>query len=113
MLNRVSSQMHFNNVKPFISIKIYINMNLYKFSMPEAKRILFVCVENAGRSQIAEGFFRKFSPKEFEAQSAGTKPIGSINPLALEVMKEAGIDITAQKPKILSNEMIDKSYKVV
>lgn len=77
------------------------------------KKILFVCVENAGRSQMAEGFFRKFAPKGYEPLSAGTKPISEINPLAVEVMKEVGIDITKQKPKILSDEMIRHSDKIV
>ncbi len=81
--------------------------------MPDSKKILFVCVENAGRSQMAEAFFRKLAPKGFEPQSAGTKPIGSINPLAVEVMREIGIDIIKQKSKLLSDEMIKKSYKVV
>ena len=81
--------------------------------MPESKKILFVCVENAGRSQIAEGFFRKFAPKGYETHSAGTKPTGEINPLAIEAMKEIGIDISKQNPKILSDEMINSSYKIV
>ena len=113
MLKRVSSQMHFKRVKPFISINLYINMDLYKRYMSETKKILFVCVENAGRSQMAEGFFRKFALPEFLPQSAGTKPTNEINPLAVQVMKEVGIDITGQTPKILSDEMIKKSAKIV
>lgn len=113
MLKRVSSQMHFSKVKPFISINVYINMDLYKDYMSETKKILFVCVENAGRSQMAEGFFRKLAPPEFQAISAGTKPTNEINPLAIQVMKEIGIDIIKQKPKMLSDEMIKKSTKVV
>ena len=62
---------------------------------------------------MAEGFFRKFAPKGYESMSAGTKPIDSINPLVVEVMKEIGIDITNQKPKILSDEMIKNSYRIV
>jgi len=81
--------------------------------MSDSKKILFVCVENAGRSQMAEGFFRKLAPTRYEPQSAGTKPIDEINPLAVEVMKEVGIDITKQKPKMLSDDMIKNSYKVV
>lgn len=77
------------------------------------KKVLFVCVENAGRSQMAEGFFKKFAPARFESMSAGTRPIDSINCLAVDVMKEVGIDITTQKPKILSDDMIKKSFKVV
>ena len=77
------------------------------------KRILFVCVENAGRSQMAEGFFRKISPAEYQPISAGTNPTDIINPLAIEVMKEIGIDITKQKPKVLSDDMIRNSVKIV
>lgn len=77
--------------------------------MTSPKRILFICVENAGRSQMAEGFFRKFCPDGYEPQSAGTKPTSKINPLAIEVMKEVGIDITKQTPKVLSDEMIKQS----
>jgi arsenate reductase len=68
--------------------------------------VLFVCVENAGRSQIAEAFFRKYDPKGHLAISAGTKPSPEINPLAMEVMKELGIDISKQKSKIITEDMI-------
>jgi len=81
--------------------------------MLDSKKILFVCVENAGRSQMAEGFFKKFSPKGFEPFSAGTKPTSEINPLAIEVMKEIGIDISKQNPKTLSDDMIRGSYRIV
>ncbi len=77
------------------------------------KKILFVCVENAGRSQMAEAFFRKLAPPHYHPLSAGTKPIENINPLAVEVMKEIGIDITEQKPKVLSDYMIRNSSKIV
>ena len=77
------------------------------------KKILFVCVENAGRSQIAEGFFRKYAPDGFVAVSAGTKPVNNLNPIVVEVMKEIGIDISQQKSKLISNEMIDESESVV
>ena len=77
------------------------------------KRILFVCVENAGRSQMAEGFFRKIAPVGYQPLSAGTKPTDMINPLVVEVMKEIGIDITRQKPKILLDDMIRNSVKIV
>src|SRR5215831_350181 len=71
--------------------------------------VLFVCVENAGRSQMAEGFFRKYSPEGYEPLSAGTRPVSSINPLAIEVMREVGIDISKQRSKILTEDMIKKS----
>jgi protein-tyrosine-phosphatase len=77
------------------------------------KVVLFVCVENAGRSQIAEGFFRKYAPKGFVAVSAGTRPAGEINPLAVQAMKEAGIDISRQKSKIITDDMIRGSAKAV
>tara|TARA_B100001123_G_C14920269_1_gene871500 strand:- start:293 stop:685 length:393 start_codon:yes stop_codon:yes gene_type:complete len=77
------------------------------------KKILFVCVENAGRSQIAEGFFRKYAPDGFVAVSAGTKPVDNLNPIAIEAMKEIGIDISQQKSKLVTNEMIDNSESVI
>lgn len=81
--------------------------------MIERKRILFVCIENAGRSQMAEGFFLKYAPIGYTVSSAGTKPINEINPTVILTMKEIGIDISKQKPKILSDEMIKNSNKVV
>ena len=77
------------------------------------KTVLFVCVENAGRSQMAEGFFKKYSPKGFKTQSAGTKPSYHINPVVVEAMNEVGIDISKQKSKELTDEMIRESDKVV
>jgi len=71
--------------------------------------VLFVCVENAGRSQMAEGFFRKYAPESYESISAGTKPVSNINPLAIEVMKEVDIDIRKQRPKIITEDMIRQS----
>jgi arsenate reductase (thioredoxin) len=97
-----------------------------KFSFPSNKQknvqqrqqqdrvILFVCVENAGRSQIAEGFFnQKYAPKGYRAISAGTRPVSQINPLAVQAMKEVGIDIRSQKSKILTEDMIKSSEKSV
>jgi arsenate reductase (thioredoxin) len=75
--------------------------------------ILFVCVQNAGRSQMAEGFFRKYAPKGFESQSAGTVPTSQINPIAVEVMKEAGIDISNQKPKDLTEDMMRNATTII
>ena len=76
-------------------------------------KILFVCVENAGRSQMAEAFFRKFAPESLNVISAGTTPSEQLNPLVVQVMNEIGIDLTNQKPKLLSNEMIAQSTKTV
>ena len=82
-------------------------------SNKDAKTILFVCAENAGRSQIAEGFFKKYAPSRFKTVSAGTKPAYQLNPIVVEVMKEVGIDISKQKSKELTEEMIRDSYNVV
>ena len=73
------------------------------------KIVLFVCVENAGRSQMAEGFFRKYASRGYVTLSAGTKPSGEINPLAVEVMKEVGIDISNQKSKEITEDMMRDS----
>ena len=83
------------------------------FKREPAKSILFVCVENAGRSQMAEGFFNKYAPKGYEAISAGTKPVSQLNPIAVEVMREAGIDISNQKSKELTEDMIRNSSNLV
>jgi arsenate reductase (thioredoxin) len=82
-------------------------------SNKDAKTILFVCIENAGRSQMAEGFFKKYAPSGFKTESAGTKPAYQLNPIVVEAMKEVGIDISKQKSKELTDEMIRDSYKVV
>jgi arsenate reductase len=73
------------------------------------KTLLFVCVQNAARSQIAEAFFRKYAPISYEALSAGTEPVGNLNLLAIEAMKEVGIDISNQRPKIITEDMVRQS----
>ena len=77
------------------------------------KDVLFVCVENAGRSQMAEAFFRKFAENKFNVISAGTTPSPKLNPAVIEVMKEIGIDMTEQSPKTLLDSMISNSFKTV
>ena len=77
------------------------------------KTILFVCVENTGRSQMAEGFFKKYASDGFKTLSAGTKPGYQLNPIVVEAMKEVGIDISKQKSKELTDEMIRDSDNVV
>jgi protein-tyrosine-phosphatase len=84
-----------------------------KSKLKTKKTILFVCVENAGRSQMAEGFFKKYAPEGFVPASAGTKPISQTNPLAIRVMNEIGIDISKQKPKDLSEDMMRNSDKII
>lgn len=77
------------------------------------KTVLFVCVHNAGRSQMAEGFFRKYAPKGYATLSAGTKPVPEINPLSIQVMKEVGIDISNQRSKDLTEDMLRNATTVV
>ena len=84
-----------------------------KSKTKEKKTILFVCVENAGRSQMAEGFFRKYSPEEHEPISAGTKTTSQINPKVVQVMSEIGVDIKQQKPKDITEDMMRNSTKIV
>ena len=84
-----------------------------KSKIKTKKTMLFVCVENAGRSQMAEGFFRKYAPEGYEPVSAGTKPVSQINPLAIQVMDEIGIDISKQKSKHLTEDMIRNSDKII
>jgi arsenate reductase (thioredoxin) len=82
------------------------------FGKPD-KTVLFVCVENTGRSQMAEGFFNKNPPKGYKAISAGTKPVSQINPLAVDVMHEIGIDISRQHSKDIAEDMIRNSANIV
>ena len=73
------------------------------------KKILFVCVENAGRSQMAEAFFKKYLPSGFQPISAGTKPAERVNPIVIQAMKEVGIDIKNNSPQNISQQMIDEA----
>ena len=73
------------------------------------KKVLFVCIHNSARSQMAEAFLNQFCGKEFEACSAGIEP-GSLNPIVVEVMKEAGIDISGNRTKSVADML--KSSKL-
>ena len=70
-------------------------------------------MENAGRSQMAEGFFNKSAPEGYRALSAGTKPVSQINPVVIDVMNEVGIDICNQKSKEIIEDMMRNSFKTV
>jgi protein-tyrosine-phosphatase len=72
-----------------------------------------VCVENAGRSQMAEAFFKKYGKNKFDVISAGTIPATKLNPIVVSVMDEIGIDMTFQTPKLLSGDMIEQSFKTI
>jgi arsenate reductase len=69
--------------------------------MTSKPSVLFVCVHNAGRSQMAAGWLRHFAGDQVEVRSAGSEPADQINPVAVQAMAEAGIDITAEQPKKL------------
>jgi len=74
--------------------------------MKEKVRILFVCVQNASRSQMAQGFAEAFGKGRVEVYSAGSRPSSQINPLAVEVMKEKGIDLSGRRPKGLNDLLL-------
>ncbi|MEU0039707.1 arsenate reductase ArsC [Streptomyces sp. NPDC006333] len=75
--------------------------------------VLFVCVHNAGRSQMAAGFLDHLAGDRIEVRSAGSVPGEQVNPSAVEAMKEVGIDIAEQKPKILTTEAVQASDYVI
>ncbi len=75
--------------------------------------VLFVCVHNAGRSQMAAGWLRHLAGDRVEVLSAGSAPAGTINPVAVEAMAEVGIDIAAQQPKLLSDTAVQSSDVVI
>lgn len=77
------------------------------------KKVLFVCVHNAGRSQMAAGFMEDLADGKIEVLSAGSAPKESINPIAVQAMAEKGIDIANRKPKILSTEAVQASDVVI
>jgi arsenate reductase len=82
--------------------------------MTDAKpSVLFVCIHNAGRSQMAAGYLRHLAGDRIEVRSAGSMPADQINPIAVEAMREEGIDITAEQPKVLTPEAVQASDVVI
>lgn len=81
--------------------------------MTNPPSVLFVCVHNAGRSQMAAGYLRHLSQGQIEVRSAGSEPAEQINPVAIQAMAEDGIDITTSSPKILTIEAVQESDVVV
>ena len=75
--------------------------------------VLFVCVHNAGRSQMAAGLLMHLAGDRIEVRSAGTAPADRINPVAAQAMSEIGIDITAASPKVLSGDAVESSDVVI
>jgi arsenate reductase len=81
--------------------------------MSEKPTVLFVCVHNAGRSQIAAGYLRDLAGDRVEVLSAGSEPKDQINPVAIEAMAEEGIDIAGNTPKILTADAVKESDVVI
>ncbi len=75
--------------------------------------VMFVCVHNAGRSQMAQGFLSHLAGDRVEVRSSGTMPADSVNPSAVEAMREVGIDISLAKPKVLTDEDVRASDYVI
>ncbi|MEU1677212.1 arsenate reductase ArsC [Streptomyces roseifaciens] len=78
-----------------------------------AASVLFVCIHNAGRSQMAAGFLQHLAGDRVEVRSAGSMPGGQVNPAAVEAMAEVGIDISAAQPKVLTTEAVQASDYVI
>jgi arsenate reductase len=81
--------------------------------MSDKPSVLFVCVHNAGRSQMAAGWLRHLAGDAVEVRSAGSAPGAAINPAAVEAMREVGIDITGQSPKLLEYEIAQDSDVII
>ena len=75
--------------------------------------VLFVCVHNAGRSQMAAGFLRHLGGDRVRVLSAGSLPVDRINPVAVEAMAEVGVDIAGEQPKVLTGDAVQESDVVV
>lgn len=82
-------------------------------SVTDKPSVLFVCVHNAGRSQMAAGFLSALSGGAVEVRSAGSMPADQVNPAAVAAMAEVGVDITAERPKVLTTEAVQSSDVVV
>ena len=81
--------------------------------MASRPSVLFVCIHNAGRSQMAAGFLTHLAGGAIEVRSAGSAPAATINPAAVEAMAEIGIDISDQSPKILTPDAVESSDVVI
>lgn len=77
------------------------------------KRVLFVCIHNSGRSQMAEAFAKKLGEGIIEVESAGTSPAESLNPVVIEAMREIGYDMSAHHPKPMTSEMVNSADQVI
>ena len=78
-----------------------------------SKTVLFVCVHNSGRSQIAAAFFNQIAKDKASAISAGTQPADSVNQVVVEAIKEVGIDISGNKPQLLTMDLVEKADRMI
>lgn len=83
------------------------------FQGADRPSVLFVCVHNAGRSQMAAGFLTALSEGQVEVRSAGSVPAEQVNPVAVQAMEEVGVDISDQRPKVLTTGAVEASDVVV
>ena len=81
--------------------------------MADRPTVLFVCVHNAGRSQMAAGFLQHLSGDRVEVLSAGSQPAEQVNPVAVEAMREEGVDLLAAQPKLLTDDAVRAADVVV
>ena len=81
--------------------------------MTDRPSVLFVCVHNAGRSQMAAGWLRHLAGDAVEVRSAGSLPGDQVNPAAVEAMAEVGIDISGERPKVLTTDAVEASDVVI
>ncbi len=81
--------------------------------MTDHPTVLFVCVHNAGRSQMAAGYLEQLAGGRVRVLSAGSQPADQINPVAVQAMAEDGVDITAAQPKVLTTETVEDSDVVI
>ncbi|WP_043627165.1 arsenate reductase ArsC [Nonomuraea candida] len=81
--------------------------------MTDRPSVLFVCVHNAGRSQMAAGWLSHLAGDRVEVRSAGSAPAGRVNPVAVEAMREVGVDIAAERPKVLTTDAVESSDVVI
>ena len=82
-------------------------------SAAQKPTVLFVCVHNAGRSQMAAGWLKRLAGDRIEIRSAGSEPADRVNPVAVEAMREVGIDISGETPKILTPDSVSRADVVV
>ena len=81
--------------------------------MAKMSKVLFVCVRNSGRSQMAEAFFNRLAKGKGKAKSAGTKPAEHLDENVIEIMWEDGIEISRQRPKLLTPKLLDWADRVI